>query len=75
VSRESVLLGVLGPEPTSTSELYERVGYPALVRVGLVGYAAFRAELARLSDSGRVESGTDEDGATTWRLRPQPPAA
>jgi hypothetical protein len=68
VSRSSVLLAALTNEPTSTSELYERVGYPALVRVGLIPYAAFRAELVRLSAAGLVESETDLDGSTLWRL-------
>ena len=67
----TILLDVLTDEPTSTSDLYERVGYPALVRAGLVPYDAFRAELVRLSAAGLAEQGTDGDGATTWR-RPAP---
>jgi hypothetical protein len=67
----AILLDVLTDEPTSTSELYERVGYPALVRAGLVPYDAFRAELARLTAAGLARQGTDEDGATTW-WRPAP---
>jgi hypothetical protein len=63
----SILIDVLTDEPTSTSELYDRVGYPALVRAGLVPYPAFRAELVRLSAAGLAQSGTDDDGATTWR--------
>jgi hypothetical protein len=70
----TILLDVLSDEPTSTSDLYERVGYPALVRAGLVPYDAFRAELVRLSAVGLAEQGTDADGATTWR-RPAPEAA
>ena len=69
--RSSVLLDALTDEPTSTSDLYERVGYVALVRAGLVPYDAFRAELVRLAEQGLAESGTDDDGATTWR-RPAP---
>ena len=67
------LLAALTEEPTSTSDLYERVGYPALVRIGLVPYDAFRAELARLAEAGLAQSGVDDDGATTWRLRTAAP--
>jgi hypothetical protein len=66
-----VLLDALSDEPTSTSDLYDRVGYPALVSAGLVPYDAFRAELVKLSTAGLAERGTDEDGATTW-CRPGP---
>jgi hypothetical protein len=65
VSRE--ILALLTDEPTSTSELYDRVGYAALVRLGLVSYQAFRAELVKLSAAGLAESDTAHDGATTWR--------
>jgi hypothetical protein len=61
------VLAALSDDPTSTDDLYARVGYPALVRIGLVPYDAFRAELVRLSRQGLAETGTDEDGATTWR--------
>jgi len=62
-----ILLDALSDEPTSTSDLYERVGYPALVSAGLVPYDAFRAELVRLSAAGLADRGSDDDGATTWR--------
>jgi hypothetical protein len=68
MSRSSVLLAALTTEPTTTSELYERIGYLALTRIGLVPYAAFRAELARLSALGLIESETTSDGSTSWRL-------
>jgi hypothetical protein len=67
MSRSSVLLAALTREPTSTSDLYARVGYLALVRVGLVPYAAFREELAKLSAAGLAESETGCDGSTWWR--------
>lgn len=73
MSRASVLTSALTSEPTSTSELYERVGYPALARVGLIPYEAFRAELARLAAAGDVESYTGADGSTMWRLAPESP--
>jgi hypothetical protein len=68
MSRASTLLAALTDEPASTSELYARVGYMNLTRVGLVPYATFRAELIRLSAGGLAESGTGEDGSTMWRL-------
>jgi len=67
VSRASALIAVLTDEPTSTSELYDRVGYPTLARLGLIPYAAFRAELAALAAAGEVESESAPDGSTTWR--------
>jgi hypothetical protein len=66
MSRASALLAVLTDEPTSTSELYERVGYPTLVRIGLVPYPAFRVELMRLSAAGLADFESTEDG-TLWR--------
>jgi hypothetical protein len=67
VSRASALIEVLTDKPASTSELYDRVGYPALTRLGLIPYAAFRAELVALAATGEVESETAPDGSTTWR--------
>jgi hypothetical protein len=69
MSRASELLAVVGSEPTSTSELYERVGYPTLARLGLIPYHAFRAELAALAAAGAIESATAPNGSTTWRRR------
>ena len=65
MSRE--ILAALTDEPTSTSELYDRIGYATLVRLGLVSYEAFRAELVKLSAAGLAEKGTAASGATTWR--------
>jgi hypothetical protein len=70
MSRASALMAVVTDEPTSTSELYERLGYPALARLGLISYPAFRAALARLAATGAVESQTASDGSTTWRRTP-----
>ena len=72
MSRASALLAALSDVPTSTSDLYDRVGYATLVRIGLVQYAAFRAELARLAAEGLATSETGPDGATMWRLPPPP---
>ncbi len=67
MSRAAALIDALTDEPTSTSELYDRVGYSTLVRVGLVPYERFREELSKLAASGIVERDTAEDGSTRWR--------
>jgi len=68
MSHASALVAVVTTEPASTSELYDRVGYPALARLGLIPYDAFRAELAALAATGAIESETAHDGSTIWRL-------
>jgi hypothetical protein len=68
MSRESVLLEALTTEPLSTSELYDRVGYGTLTRIGLVPYDAFREALAGLTAAGLVETDTAGDGSTLWWL-------
>jgi hypothetical protein len=68
MSRATALIAVITSEPASTSELYDRVGYAALARLGLIPYHAFRAELAALAATGAIESETAPDGSTTWRL-------
>lgn len=72
MTRAEALLAALTDEYQTTEALYGRVGYPTLVRVGLVPYATFRAELAWLQAEKQAESITGEDGATLWR---RPPAA
>jgi hypothetical protein len=67
------LLALLTDEPTSTSDLYERAGYPTLIRLGLVSYHAFRDELARLTAAGLAERSAGRDGASMWRRRPPAP--
>jgi hypothetical protein len=62
------LLGALTDTAQTTEQLYDALGYPALLRVGLIPYKAFRAALAELEAEGLASSGTDEDGATTWRI-------
>lgn len=61
-----MLLDALTSEPTSTSDVYDRVGYPALTRVGLIPYRAFRDELAKLSAAGLAHSEAAPDGSTVW---------
>ena len=68
MSRASVLEAALSAQPTSTSDLYDRIGYPALARLGLIPYPAFRSELAKLSAAGVAETQTAPDGATLWSL-------
>jgi hypothetical protein len=70
MSRASALLAVITTDPTSTSELYDRVGYATLARLGLIPYHAFRAELAALAATGAIESATAPDGSTVWRRAP-----
>ena len=75
MSRASVLLAALTTEPTTTSDLYDRIGYAALTRVGLVPYHAFRAELGKLSAAGLASSAAAPDGSTVWwRADAAPPA-
>ena len=66
MSRASVLLAAITSEPTTTSDLYDRVGYPALTQVGLIPYHAFRAELIKLSAAGLASSEEAPDGSTVW---------
>jgi hypothetical protein len=66
MSRESELLAALTNEPASTSELYERVGYLTLTRLGLIPYPAFRQALATLASAGLAEHETADDGSTVW---------
>ena len=66
MSRESELLGVLTSEPATTSELYERIGYMTLTRLGLIPYPAFRQALGKLAAAGLAEQHTAQDGSTVW---------
>jgi hypothetical protein len=71
MSRTAELMAAITSDPASTSELYDRVGYPALARLGLIPYHAFRAELAALAATGAVQSATAPDGSTVWRRAPE----
>ncbi len=80
MSRSSVLLAALTDEPTSTSDLYDKVGYANLLREGLIQYNAFHAALDALAveglaermagpeRAGEVAEMTAPDNATLWRL-------
>ena len=65
--RLSAVLAVLTDEPTSTSDLYDRVGYLALARAGLIQYRAFREALGALEAEDMASSETAADGSTLWR--------
>jgi hypothetical protein len=67
MSRATALMAVITAEPASTSELYDRVGYAVLARLGLIPYHAFRAELVAMAATGAIEGETGPDGATIWR--------
>jgi hypothetical protein len=71
MSRASALMAVIRADPTSTTELYGRVGYPSLARLGLIPYPAFREQLVALADTGVIESQTGPDGSTLWRRAPE----
>jgi hypothetical protein len=66
MTRTSALMAVISTDPTSTSDLYDRVGYATLARLGLIPYRAFRDELAALAATGAIESATAPDGSTVW---------
>lgn len=71
MSRAAALMAVISTEPTSTSDLYDRIGYPALARLGLIPYHAFRDELEALAATGAIESATAPDGSTVWSRAPE----
>jgi len=73
--RRAALLGALADEPTSTSELYDRLGYRQLLRTGLIGYHDFRAALEALAKEGLADGEAANDGSTLWRrAAPREPA-
>src|SRR3954453_16206843 len=54
---------------TSTSDLYDRIGYPALMRAGLIDYRAFRSALEALEADKLAESASgDDETGTLWRV-------
>lgn len=74
MSRQSELLAALTSEPTSTSDLYERIGYMTLTRLGLIPYPAFREELAKLAAAGLAQHDVAEDGSTVWWVAEDSPS-
>jgi len=71
MSRTSALMAVITSDPASTSDLYDRIGYATLARIGLIPYHAFRAELSALEAAGEIEGTTAPDGSTVWRRAPE----
>jgi len=65
-ARGEAVLGLLGDEPATTSELYDRAGYPLLLRLGLIEYAAFRRALGALAASGLARQEDAQDGGSVW---------
>lgn len=61
------VLDVLTDEPASTSDLYDRMGYPGLMRANLIPYPAFRNALAELEAEGLAQSITTQGEGTLWR--------
>jgi len=59
---------VLTIDPTSTSDLYERVGYGTLAQVEMISYHEFQGELEKLEGAGIVASEAGADGSTMWSL-------
>ncbi len=70
MSRQSVLLASLTASPTSTSDLYDQLGYGTLTQLGLVPYNAFRAELDKLAAARLATREPGPDGSTLWRRAP-----
>ena len=67
MSRTAALMAVVTTDPARTSDLYDRVGYPTLARLGLIPYHAFRDALAALAATGAIEGQPAPDGSTMWR--------
>jgi hypothetical protein len=62
------ILTALAEGPATTSELYDRLGYPALLRLQLIDYRAFRRVVGELEDAKRISGEPDENG-TIWTAR------
>lgn len=65
-----LVLRALAAGPATTSELYDRAGYPALMRERLIDYRAFRAVVGELEQERVIagEPDPDADDGTVWRL-------
>jgi hypothetical protein len=74
VSRaQDVILAGLADGPATTSQLYDRLGYPLLLRLQLIDYRAFRDVIGELERDKRITGEPDENG-TIWSI-PEPPGA
>ncbi len=65
---QEVILAALADGPATTSELYDRLGYPALLRLQLIDYRAFRDVIGELERDKRITGEPDENG-TIWSVR------
>ncbi len=63
-----VILAALAEGPATTSQLYDRLGYPLLLRLQLIDYRAFRRVIAELEADERI-AGEPHDDGTIWSLR------
>ena len=63
-----LILKALRDRPATTSQLYDRLGYPVLLRLQLIDYRAFRDVIGRLERDGRIHGEPHEDG-TIWSVR------
>src|ERR1700750_3147520 len=71
MSGASALMAVIRADPTSTTELYGRVGYPSLARLGLIPHPAYREQLVALADTGVIESQPGRTGRRCGAVRPK----
>ena len=63
-----VILRALADGPATTSQLYDKLGYPVLLQLQLIDYRAFRRVVGELEQAGRILGEAHEDG-TVWTVR------
>ncbi len=68
---DQAILAALAEGPATTSQLYDRLGYPVLLRLQLIDYRAFRRAVGELEAAGRIAGEPHEDG-TIWSVREAP---
>jgi hypothetical protein len=70
VSRaREVILAALADGPATTSQLYDRLGYPVLLRLQLIDYRAFRRVIGELEGDELITGEPHEDGTVWTRVR------
>ncbi len=65
---QEAILAALAEGPATTSQLYDRLGYPVLLRLQLIDYRAFRRVIGDLEKDGRITGEPHEEG-TVWSVR------
>ena len=70
---QEAILAALAEGPATTSQLYDRLGYPVLLRLQLIDYRAFREVIGTLERDRRITGEPGEHG-TVWSI-PEPPDA